>query len=109
MNVFIVIAFILAIPAAGFAEFPQDVIKLPDGFRIEIFADNVPDARELSLSPSGILFISSRGAGNVYAVVDENKDYRADKIYTIAKGMNFPNGVAFRDGSLYVAEINRVL
>lgn len=83
-------------------------IKLPHGFRISVFANNVENARSLCLSPNGILFVGTR-TDKVYAIVDTNKDYKADKIFIIASGLNSPNGVAFRNGSLFVAEINRVL
>ncbi|MCS7082602.1 MAG: sorbosone dehydrogenase family protein [Bacteroidetes bacterium] len=88
---------------------PLERIKLPSGFVISVFADNLPNARSMVLSPRGILFVGTRTAGRVYAVVDENRDGRADRVYTIAQGLNMPNGVAFRDGSLYVAEVNRIL
>ena len=63
----------------------------------------------MTLSPGGTLFVGTRGEGNVYALRDTNRDYRADQVYTIASGLEMPNGVAFRDGSLYVAEVSRVL
>ncbi len=84
-------------------------IKLPPGFKIEVFADNVPDARSLALSPSGVLFVSTRSAGNVFAVIDTNRDFNADRVYTLASDLYMPNGIALRDGALYVAEVNRVL
>lgn len=84
-------------------------IKLPPGFKIELYSDNLPNARSMTLSPSGTLFVGTRNNGNVYAVLDKNKDNKADKVFTIAAGLNMPNGVAFRNGSLYVAEVNRVL
>lgn len=83
-------------------------IKLPPGFTIDIYASGVENARSMTLSPNGVLFVGSRNAGNVYAIVDRDKDNRADRVYTIASGLNRPNGVAFRDGSLYVAEVSRV-
>ena len=83
-------------------------IKLPPRFRISIFANNIENARSLCLSPNGILFVGTR-TDKVYAIVDTNKDYKADKTFIIASGLNSPNGVAFRNGSLFVAEINRVL
>jgi len=63
----------------------------------------------MALSPNGTLFVGSRTAGNVYALVDSDGDKKADRKYVIAKGLNMPNGVAFRDEALYVAEFNRVL
>lgn len=83
-------------------------IKLPDGFHISIYADNVENARSMVMSENGTLFVGSRGAGNVYAIIDENHDYKADTVYTIASGMNMPNGVAIKDGALYVAEVDKV-
>ena len=94
---------------AGAQEVPLDRLNLPDGFRIEVFASGVENARQMALSPDGTLFVGTRQAGNVYAVLDENKDRVADKVVTVASGLNMPNGVAFRDGALYVAEVNRVL
>ncbi len=86
-----------------------DKIKLPEGFRIDVYADNVDDARSMALSPNGTLFVGSRSAGKVYAVSDKDGDNRAEEVITIASGLNQPNGVAFRDGDLYVAEATRVL
>ena len=87
----------------------QEDIQLPPGFKIEIYADNVPGARSMAMSESGILFVGTRGAGKVYAVLDTNKDFKADMVITIAEGLDNPNGVALHDGDLYVAEISRVI
>jgi len=88
---------------------PLNQIKLPPGFEISIYASNVPNARSMTLSPNGTLFVGTRNAGNVYAILDRDKDNVADEVITLTRGLNMPNGVAFRDGSLYVAEVNRVL
>jgi glucose/arabinose dehydrogenase len=84
-------------------------IKLPPGFHIGIYAKDVTDARSMALSPDGVLFVGTRVEGKVYAILDTNKDYKADEIITIASGLNMPNGVAYRNGSLYVAEVSRIL
>ena len=84
-------------------------IQMPVGFQIHIYADNVHGARSLALSPSGVLFVGTRNAGRIYAVVDENGDHVADSVLTVAEGLNMPNGVALWDGDLYVAEVNRIL
>jgi glucose/arabinose dehydrogenase len=84
-------------------------ISLPPGFEISIYADNVPNARSMVLSPSGTLFVGTRQEGKFYAILDQNQDYQADEVITLGQGMNMPNGVAFRDGALYVAEVNRIL
>lgn len=82
---------------------------LPPGFNISIYVENLPGARSMTLSPSGIIYIGSRSEGNVYALLDTNKDYKIDKTITLLKNLNIPNGVAFKNGSLFVAEQNRVL
>jgi glucose/arabinose dehydrogenase len=84
-------------------------IDLPPGFKIDIYSDNVPDARSMVMSPSGVLFVGTRKNGCVYAVVDQDKDAKADQVITIAEGLNMPNGVALWDGDLYVAEVHRIL
>ena len=84
-------------------------LTLPPGFSISVYADNVPNARSMTLGPGGTLFVGTRTAGTVYAVVDANKDQKADKVLTIATGLEMPNGVAVRDGSLFVAEVSRIL
>jgi len=91
------------------SELPLDKIKLPPGFKISVFADKVTNARSMALSPNGTLFVGTRSDGRVYAIRDEDGDFRADKTYTLDSDLFMPNGVAFRDGSLYVAEVNRIL
>lgn len=86
-----------------------DALTLPPGFSIDVYAADVPNARSMARSPAGTLFVSTRQAGDVYAVLDRNQDQKADEVITIATGLNTPNGVAFRDGSLYVAEVSRIL
>lgn len=84
-------------------------IKLPPGFSISLFADKVDNARSMQWNGKSILYVGSRGAGNVYALVDKDGDYRADEKYIIARNLRMPNGIAYRNGDLYVAEIHRVL
>ncbi len=106
------VTLLLMAPTTDDPTLPLDQIKLPPGFAIDVYADDVKGARSMTLSPGGTLFIGTRAQGedgNVYAVVDTDGDLKGDQTYTIATELNTPNGVAFRDGSLYVAEINRIL
>ena len=108
---FLVVASAIVVSTAGViaaVDAPLDKLTLPGGFQIEVYAE-VENARQMALGPNGTLFVGSRRAGNVYAVLDENQDQSADRVVTIASGLRMPNGVAFRDGALYVAEVNRVL
>jgi glucose/arabinose dehydrogenase len=81
-------------------------IKLPPGFSISVYASNVPEARQMAMGEKGTLFVGSFGATNVYAIVDEGGK---KVVKTIAKGLNMPTGVAFRDGALYVVAIDKIL
>jgi glucose/arabinose dehydrogenase len=83
-------------------------IKLPAGFTISYFAQGVKSARELAVGPDGTVYVGTKD-DKVYALPDRNKDGRADEVVTVATGLNAPNGVAVRNGALYVAEINRIL
>src|SRR5215475_10189093 len=94
--------------AAAGPQLPLERIALPPGFKIDVYASGLEDARSMALAPSGVLFVGTRREGKVYAVVDTNGDHRADEIHTIATDLDMPNGVAFRDGSLYVAERGRI-
>jgi glucose/arabinose dehydrogenase len=84
-------------------------ITLPSGFRIAVYAGDVPGARQMAVGPAGVVFLGSRAEGKVYAVVDRDGDARADQVHVVASGLNSPSGVAFRDGALYVGAVNRVL
>ena len=109
VSILVVTCSSVLLAQTGPSEPPLERLTLPPGFSIEVYAANVPNARQMALSPNGTLFVSTRRAGNVYAVVDDNGDQTADRVLTLDSGLNMPNGVAFRNGSLYVAEINRIL
>jgi glucose/arabinose dehydrogenase len=85
-----------------------DLIELPDGFRIQLFAADVPNARSMTLGPDGTVFVGTRKLDKVWALRDEDGDGRADRRYLIDEGLRMPNGVAVREGDLYVAEVGRV-
>ena len=88
------------------AEIPLDKIKLPPGFEISLYASGIPNARSMVFGKNGTLFVGTRFVGSVYAVVEKDGK-RETKI--IAKGLHRPNGVAFKNGSLYVAELSRII
>jgi glucose/arabinose dehydrogenase len=82
---------------------------VPAGFHVEVFADSVENAREMALGPQGTVFVGSMRAGKVYALVDRNGDHKADRVVVIASGLSMPNGVAMRNGALYVATPSKIL
>lgn len=90
-----------AVPADGLG-----AIKLPQGFHIERYA-RVPGARSLCLDDSNTLWVSTRDKA-VYAVPDENRDFKADRVVKVLDGLNCPNGVAVSGSDLFVAEIDKI-
>ena len=91
------------------ADVQLDKLTLPEGFSIDVWAAEVPNARSLAVSESGIVFVGNRQEKNVYALVDEDGDGKADSKYVLANDLRMPNGVAIKDGDLYVAEVSRIL
>ena len=95
-----------SLPQAACAEeLPLNRIKLPPGFEISVYAQ-VPSARSLALGEKGTVFVGNRRDA-VYAIVP--RESGKPEVLTIGAGLESPNGVAFRGGSLYVAEISRIL
>ncbi len=84
-------------------------IRLPDGFKIEIYAKGVSNARQMALGDKGTLFVGSRTAGKIYAVIDHDQDGRAESGLVLDTGLTMPTGLAFRDGALYVGAVSRIL
>jgi glucose/arabinose dehydrogenase len=107
-GVVIVILSTAFLPLASQTNLPLETITLPPGFSISLFTDEVPYARSLTVGARGTVFVGTK-ASSVYALPDSNQDGRADEVIRIATGLNKPAGVVFYDGSLYVAEVNRVL
>ncbi len=85
---------------------PVALLKAPAGFKVELWATGLPNGRSMTISPAGTVFVGSRFVGKVYAVIDRG-DHREVKV--IASDLHRPNGVTFRDGTLYVAEVSRIL
>ncbi|HSM68280.1 MAG TPA: sorbosone dehydrogenase family protein [Xanthomonadales bacterium] len=91
------------------AEVSLEQIELPDGFQISVYAEGVENARQMALGDKGTLFVGSRREGDVYAISDHDGDQRADQVRKVASGLTLPTGLEFRDGSLYVAALDRIL
>ncbi|MCL1051424.1 PQQ-dependent sugar dehydrogenase [Shewanella abyssi] len=85
------------------------MITVSKGFGLTLFASDLGDAKQLALGSNGTLFVGSYKEGTITALVDANQDGRVDKRYTIAKGLHYPEAIAFKDGALYVVEDDRVL
>jgi glucose/arabinose dehydrogenase len=86
-------------------DLPVDTLKVPAGFKVEVWVDGIPEARSLAMGDKGTLFVSNRNAKSVYAVV--TKDGKRE-VKTLFSGLDSPNGIAFSKGTLYVAERGRI-
>ena len=87
------------------SELPVSKLRVPEGFKVEVWADGVPEARSLALGDKGTVFVSNRNLSNIYAIVD-NGGKR--EVKTILKGLKSPNGIVFDKGTLFVAERHRI-
>jgi glucose/arabinose dehydrogenase len=105
------LALVVALPAfaAGNLRENLDLIQLPPGFEISVWAEGVENARQLALVDAGTVFAGSRKAGKVHAVVDTDGDLFAEGVYLLDEGLNMPSGLEFRFGSLYVGAVDRIL
>ncbi len=88
---------------------PVDRLKLPPGFSIEVYADSIDGARSMAMGDNGTLFVGTRNEKTVYAIQDRDHDYKADKVILLDTTLEVPNGIAYKNGSLYVAEVGRLL
>lgn len=84
-------------------------LTLPAGFSIEVYSADVPNARSLALGPKGVVFVSNRSEDKVSALVDSNGDQHVDGVKVVARGLKTPNGIAYRNGTLFIAEVGRLL
>jgi len=84
---------------------PVDQLKAPKGFNIELYASGMPNARSLALSDKGTVFVGSRLQDKVYAIT--NKDGKR-QVHVLVSGLYRPNGVAFKNGTLYIAELSQI-
>jgi glucose/arabinose dehydrogenase len=84
---------------------PLADFKVPKNFHLEIFASRVPNARSIRIGDKGTVFVSTRTLDRIYAIVDKNGKR---EVRVLAKGLNSPNGIAYHNGTLYIAEINRI-
>jgi hypothetical protein len=88
-----------------------DIRLPPGGFQVEYFSRGVPNARSMALSTGitqlNLVYVSTRSRRNIYAVIDENKDGVADAVHTLLDNLATPNGIAYLNGALFVAQVNR--
>lgn len=92
------------------ADVMRERFKLPDGFRIGIFASDINNARTLAVTQSGDVLVTSMRPGEIVLLHrDENGDGAADGREVIASGLDWPHSIALHDGWLYIAETTQIL
>ena len=91
--------------AAAADKIPLDQLKVPKGFNLELYASGMPNARSLTLGSKGTVFVGSRLQDKVYAITNKNGKHEAK---VLVSGLYRPNGVAFKDGTLYIAELSQI-
>jgi len=105
------ISLVVGVLLSGFvfADVQLDLLELPEGFSIEVYAEGVENARQMVSGPEGTVFVGSRRAGKLWAVTDENGDERADQVRLLDDGLDLPSGLEFLNGALYVGALDRIL
>ncbi len=99
---------LLTLPACAQAPTAQlDRIKLPAGFKIDIFAQ-VPEARSMAVVPAlNAVFVGNRRGDKVYVAIDADRDGKAEEVKTVASGLKSPNGIAWKDDTKSVMPTRR--
>ena len=82
-----------------------DKLKAPEGFKIEVYATGMVNARSLREGDKGTLFVSTRLTDKIYAITDKNGKREVKPVLT---GLYRPNGIAFHNGTLYIAELSQI-
>jgi len=102
-------AMLAPVPALPIAtavdKLPAPKLKLPKKFNIEIYAAGLTNARSLRVDDKGNVFVSTRVLDRIYAITDKNGK---KAVKTLATGLNSPNGIVLHNGTLYIAEINKI-
>src|SRR5437660_2712843 len=91
--------------AAAADKVPVDKLKVPKGFKVDVYASGIPNARALRLGDKGTVFVSNRTLDKLYAVVDKGGKR---EVKVIAKDLYRPNGIALHNGTLYIAELSQI-
>jgi glucose/arabinose dehydrogenase len=94
----------LPIPTAA-DKLPVDKLMVPKGFKVEVFASGLGNARSLREGDKGTIFVGSRVLDKVYAIVDKGGKH---EVKILASGLYRPNGIAYHNGTLYIAELSQI-
>ncbi len=97
--------FAIEVTGKAAKDLPVDKLKVPAGFKVEVWAEGMPGARTMAQGDKGTVFVGTRQLSEVYAVTQKGGKREAK---VLLKGLDSPNGVAFHKGTLFVAERGRI-
>ena len=97
--------FAIEVTGKGSKELPLNKLKVPNGFKVEVWAEGMPGARSMALGDKGTVFVGTRQLKDVYAVTSSGGKREAK---VLLKGLDTPNGIVFSKGTLFIAERNRI-
>lgn len=100
---------VIVLAVSAKADLQLDKIKLPPGFRVDVYAEGVDNARQMVRGPQGTIFVGSRRAGKLWALTDKDENQRAETVQLIDEDLKMPSGLEFLDGSLYVGAVEQIL
>jgi glucose/arabinose dehydrogenase len=84
---------------------PLDKIKVPDGFKVEVYASGIKDARVLRVGEKGTVFVSNWQANKIWTITEKDGKRTAKPLY---EGLDWPNGIVLHKGTLYIAENGQI-
>jgi len=97
--------FAIEVTGKSSKDLPISKLKVPSGFKVEVWAEGMPGARSMAQGDKGTVFVGTRQLKDVYAVVDRGGKR---EVKTVLKGLDAPNGLVFNKGTLFVAERGRI-
>tara|TARA_B100001287_G_scaffold245600_1_gene222991 strand:+ start:2683 stop:3783 length:1101 start_codon:yes stop_codon:yes gene_type:complete len=107
MNKSLIISLFIVLNTQNILAFDINKLKVPEGFEVEIFVKDIEAPRQMVEGENGYIFVGSK-KGLVYAIQDTDGNGEIDDVEIIAKDLNDSSGVAFHEGSLFIAEIDKV-
>jgi len=109
LGVFILVAGLASAACATEGDQVAARLHVPRGFAVNLYAENLPGVRFLAVGPGGEILATLTRQGRVVALPDANHDGRADRVISVADGLDLPHGIEFHAGSLWVAETGRII
>ena len=106
---FLLLALLFLVSHTERAFASLEEIKLPRGFKIEVFASGLSSPRFMAFSPDGVLFATIINDGEVIALPDKDNNGKADRTVTFVEGLSTPHGIDFHKGYLYIGETNQIV